>query len=68
MTFGWLDFVPIWAVKLLVVVILAAILAWVRLVPASYILRDAPDNKWWRDIRWWAFGIFAILAIISVVL
>ena len=68
MTFQWLSFLPIWAVKLGVVVFLAAILVWVRLVPRSYILRETPDNKWWRDIRWWAFGIFTILALICVVL
>jgi hypothetical protein len=68
MTFGWLDFVPIWAVKLGVVLLLAAILVWIRLLPVSYILKDAPDDKWWRDIRWWALGIFAILALICVVL
>ncbi|MFC2077009.1 hypothetical protein ACFLT7_07995 [candidate division KSB1 bacterium] len=68
MTFEWLDFVPIWAVKLGVVLFLAAILVWIRLLPAAYILKDAPDDKWWRDIRWWALGIFAILALICVVL
>jgi hypothetical protein len=68
MTFEWLNFLPIWAVKLGVVLILAAILLWIRYLPTSYVLRDAPDNLWWRDIRWWALGIFAIVAITSVVL
>ena len=68
MSFEWLDFVPIWAVKLGVILILSAILLWMRTLPASYVLRDSPDNGWWRDIRWWACGIFAVLGITTVVL
>jgi len=68
MTFGWLGFLPIWAVKFGVILMLIGILLWIRHLPTSYILRDAPDNQWWRDIRWWAVGIFGILAITTVVL
>jgi hypothetical protein len=68
MSFEWLDFVPIWAVKLGIILFLAAILLWMRTLPASYVLRDSPDDSWWRDIRWWACGILAVLVITTVVL
>jgi len=68
MSFEWLDFVSIWTVKLGVILFLAAILVWIRTLPASYVLRDAPDGAWWRDIRWWALGIFVVLGITTVTL
>jgi hypothetical protein len=68
MSFEWLSPVPIWAVKLGVILFLAAILLWLKGLPSEYVLRDAPDRAWWRDIRWWAVGIFAVLGLTTVVL
>jgi hypothetical protein len=55
-------------VKLGVILFLAAILLWMKTLPSSYILRDSPDNRCWRDVRWWACIIFVLLGITTVVL
>jgi len=68
MSFEWLDFVPLWGVKAGVLFFLGALLLWMKTLPASYVLKDSPDDLWWRDIRWWACAIFAVLGITTVVL
>ena len=68
MNFEWLDFVPIWIVKLGVVLFLALILLWTKTLPTSYVLKDSPDMRWWRDVRWWACVIFAALGVTTLVL
>ena len=68
MSFDWLGFVPIWAVRLGVILVLLTILLWMKTLPSSYVYRDAPDDAWWRDVRWWACVIFAILGITTLVL
>ena len=68
MSFEWLAFVPIWAVRLGILLFLGSILVWIWKLPGSYILKDAPGPERWRDIRWWALVIFLVLGLTTVLL
>lgn len=68
MSFEWLEFAPIWGVRLGVILFLGSILVWIWKLPKSYILKDAPGPERWRDIRWWALVIFLVLGITTVLL
>jgi hypothetical protein len=53
------DFPVAWAniaaIALFVVIGIA-----VFLVPKSMVMRDAPDQRRWRDIRWWAIPLVLV--------
>lgn len=32
----------------------------VFLVPKSMVMKDAPDQRFWRDVRWWAIPLVLV--------
>ena len=53
--------------KLIVVLIYAAVLALVLLLPPSFLGEDQEPRPWWRNVRFWAafvaiaqMGVYAI--------
>ena len=60
---------PVWWANVITAVIFVGIAVAVFLVPKSSVLEGAPDQKRWRDYRWWALalvvvqlGIYALFA------
>ena len=52
--YQWLDNIPlIWA-KIFTVVGYICMIVWAWFRPKNFILRGAPNNRIWRDLRIWA--------------
>lgn len=48
--------------KLIVVLVYAAVLALVLLLPASFLGEDRAPRPWWRNVRFWA----ALVAVVQM--
>lgn len=53
------DF-PVWWANVAAVILFVGIAGAVFLVPREEILRDAPDQRWWRDYRLWAIPLVIV--------
>jgi hypothetical protein len=53
------DF-PVWWANVAAMLLFAGIAGAVFLVPRSAVMKDAPDQRFWRDIRWWAIPLVLV--------
>lgn len=53
------DF-PVWWANLAAVTLFVGIAFAVFLIPKAEIMRDAPDQSWWRDYRFWAIPLVIV--------
>jgi len=64
----WLADLPLWWGKVIAVLFFLAIAVWTWRRPKSYILKGAPDNHGWRDLRVWATVLMVIQIFIYLAL
>ncbi len=55
-----LLFVPSWGVKVLAGMIFLALAILPFLLPKDYIFKGAPNQKLWRDIRFWTLAVVLV--------
>ena len=55
-----LGLIPLGGVKVLIVLYFAALVSLGFMLPRSYIFEGTPDQKFWRDIRFWAVVVIAL--------
>jgi len=68
MSFEWLAGVDVdWGVGITVALYLV-LLAWTVTRPRRKILRGAPDNAGWRDLRWWVAPLLLVQIALYLVL
>lgn len=53
------DF-PVWWANLGAAILFVGIAFAVFLVPRDEIMKDAPDQRWWRDYRLWAIPLVIV--------
>ena len=53
------DF-PVWWANLAAAILFISIAFAVFLVPREEIMKDAPDQRWWRDYRLWAIPLVIV--------
>ena len=58
---------PVWWANVISALIFVGIGVAVFLVPKSQVLRGAPDNARWRDIRLWAVALVIVQLVIYAV-
>jgi hypothetical protein len=58
------ESLPLWPAYLLTFLLFAALAALSLAVPRSEILKDAPDEARWRDIRWWAVALIGVQLVL----
>ncbi|MDA1074126.1 MAG: hypothetical protein O3A63_05100 [Proteobacteria bacterium] len=51
---------PVWWANVATVVLFVLLAALVMLIPKATVIGDAPDRRWFRDLRWWALLLIAI--------
>ena len=51
---------PVWWANVITVVLFVVLAGGCFLIPLGRIVEGAPDQKAWRDIRWWAVVLIAI--------
>jgi hypothetical protein len=56
----WLTNLPVWWANVITLVLFVGIAAACFLVPRRMFMADAPDQSYWRDIRWWALILIAV--------
>ncbi len=59
---GLLGMIPMWGVKVLVVLVFAGLVILALRLPRDYIFIGAPDKSRWRDVRIW----IVVVAILEV--
>ena len=47
-------------VKEITIILILLLVIWVWRRPRKYILNEAPDDAWWRDLRFWASGVLLL--------
>ena len=60
----WLASIPLWWGKVVAVVAFVGIAVWAWFQPRRFVLKGAPDNRNWRDLRVWASILMAIQIVI----
>ena len=55
-----LDALPVWIAYLVTATLFVGLAVGSLLVPRAEVLRDAPDQARWRDIRIWSVVLIAI--------
>lgn len=58
-----LGYIPMWGVKVIVVLFFAALLALALSLPKEYIYIGSPDKSRWRDVRIW----IAVVVLLEVI-
>ena len=58
---------PVWWANAISAVIFVGIALLVFRVPKQKVLEGAPDQKPWRDFRWWAVALVAVQLVIYYV-
>jgi hypothetical protein len=48
---------PMWAVKGLVIAVLAGMGGWAMRMPRQYAMKGAPGDQWYYDVRYWAVAV-----------
>ena len=56
----YLAYITLAQVKGITIILILLLVAWVWRRPRKYILNEAPDNAWWRDLRLWASGVLVL--------
>jgi hypothetical protein len=51
---SFLSRIPVFYARIIICSLYLLLLIWVLRRPKSYILREAPNKKGWRDLRIWA--------------
>jgi len=49
--------IPLAAARWILVAFFVAAAGASFLLPREFIFRGAPDQRWYRDLRWWAIGV-----------
>ena len=49
--------IPLFYAKLLTGLLYLLLIFWVLRRPKSFIMRQSPTSKWWRDLRLWAVAL-----------
>ncbi|MBN2013307.1 hypothetical protein JW960_28510 [candidate division KSB1 bacterium] len=62
----WLANIPLYVPKIIAVLVFAGGMIWTWRRPKSFIYKDAPDHKRWRDLRIWI--TFVMICQIAVYL
>jgi len=62
--YEWLKSIPLFWGKIIAVVLFAGIVIWAWFRPKEYIYKEAPDKRWWRDLRIWTTVLLALQIII----
>jgi len=50
----WLKNIPLFWGKIIAIIFFVAMVIWAWFRPKSFIFKDAPDSRRWRDLRIWA--------------
>ncbi|UCH95877.1 MAG: hypothetical protein JSV88_03265 [Candidatus Aminicenantes bacterium] len=62
--YEWLKSIPLFWGKITAVVLFVGIVIWAWFRPKKYIFKDAPDQRWWRDLRIWTTVLLGLQIII----
>ena len=52
-----LGSIPLAAGRWIIVGFFCAVALGTMLVPREFVFRGAPDQRWYRDLRWWGLAI-----------
>lgn len=65
---GWLAAQPptVWRLSAVALIVVGSL--WVVFVPRRFVLRGAPDERPWRDLRFWAVLVALPYALIYLLL
>jgi hypothetical protein len=61
---GLLGAIPLGAARWVIVGFFCAVAGATLLLPREFIYRGAPDQRWYRDLRWWGVAITAPYVLI----
>ncbi|HDM75713.1 MAG TPA: hypothetical protein ENG51_04495 [Deltaproteobacteria bacterium] len=64
---NWFRNLPLFWALLIAVAGFLGMLIWAWFRPKAYIYQDAPDQRWWRDLRIWASLLMLIQIALYVV-
>jgi hypothetical protein len=60
----WLKSIPLYWGKITAAVLFAGMIFWAWFRPRNFIFNDAPDRRWWRDLRIWTTVLLGLQIII----
>ena len=60
----WLESLPLVIGKYIAALFFLGMIIWAWFRPKSYILKGAPDQRWWRDLRIWTTVLLGLQIII----
>lgn len=60
LNFNWLLDLPMGVVKYIVLLAFIVPLVFALILPRQYIYLGAPDQKKWRNLKWWILGLVIV--------
>ena len=64
----WLGGAPMWVALACALGLYGVALVWVWCLRREFVFRDAPDQRWWRDLRIWATVVTVPYIVIYLLL
>ena len=59
--------IPLMYAKILTGLLYLLLILWVLKRPKSFIMRQSPSSKRWRDMRWWAVVLISIQIFLYII-